>query len=527
MAIRPMPTPSAEPYATYSTEKNKKKKQTNSTYVTNTVTQPPQPAPVVPSALPVTNNTQTLPKQNTASQTKSNLSNTASYNPLSLKQNSTGSQSAMDTIYNKTVTYDAVPTPQIQHGSYKSPVQKSYSYTETKPTANTGTAVKANITADKTAYNPYVTKDRVENGQNGYSVLPKLQENSNYTDIQRKKAIDELWAKYGARLMGKDDKEQMQKPAEITEPQSPKVQTVKAGKSTINIRDDGSTIHYESDTAIDLFDFLDFLSGRYGPNNEMAGSVNRKSPVYKQPVLDYEDFISVPDTEYIKDEDYWENRASDLVFLDIILNKWKKIKAAEAEESLTNLPLYKKSYSKMVEAKESATETRNMLFGKKGYGYSEYGLNLDGGKPNAFLHIYLAANMTDILGENEAREFLTAHETYTRPQYYNNILYSQPDIPENEYDTNKKYPTVLHHTAMDLHNNDLGIYIAKNTPTDDEGIIKELISILGQGETLESLREQFPNHTDRQILFIKKAQKMVEYDLNNEIEAAIIWDELI
>jgi len=51
--------------------------------------------------------------------------------------------------------------------------------------------------------------------------------------------------------------------------------------------------------------------------------------------------------------------------------------------------------------------------------------------------------------------------------------------------------------------------------------------MLGKDETLESLREQFPNHTDRQILFIKKAQKMVEYDLNNEIEAAIIWDELI
>jgi len=163
MAIRPMPTPSAEPYTTYSTEKNKKKKETNSGYVTNTVTPPPQPASVVPSAPPVTNNyTQSVPKQNTPSQTKSNLSNTASYNPLSLKQNSTGSQSAMDTIYNKTVTYDAVPTPKTQHGSVKPPVQKTYSYTETKPISKTGTAVKANFTAGKTAYNPYVSKDRVD-----------------------------------------------------------------------------------------------------------------------------------------------------------------------------------------------------------------------------------------------------------------------------------------------------------------------------------------------------------------------------
>ena len=29
MAIKPMPTPSADPYSAYNTEKNKKKKQTN------------------------------------------------------------------------------------------------------------------------------------------------------------------------------------------------------------------------------------------------------------------------------------------------------------------------------------------------------------------------------------------------------------------------------------------------------------------------------------------------------------------
>lgn len=199
----------------------------------------------------------------------------------------------------------------------------------------------------------------------------------------------------------------------------PKSQTVKAGKSTINIRDDGSTIHYESDTAIDLFDFLDFLSG--------------------------------------------------------------------------------------------------------GYGCSEYGLNLDGGKPNAFLHIYLAANMTDILGEKEARDFLTAHETYTVSEYADGAMFSQDDIDTDlNYDKttyNKAYPTRQQHAAMDLQNNETGIQIALNTPTDPVEIEKELITMSGQGETLESLREQFPNHTDRQILFIKKAVQAVESG-----EAAIIWD---
>ena len=72
---------------------------------------------------------------------------------------------------------------------------------------------------------------------------------------------------------------------------------------------------------------------------------------------------------------------------------------------------------------------------------------------------------------------------------------------------------------MDLQNNEIGIQIALNTPIDSIEVENELISMLGQGETLESLRKQFPNHTDRQILFIKKAVQAVERG-----EAAIIWD---
>ena len=52
-----------------------------------------------------------------------------------------------------------------------------------------------------------------------------------------------------------------------------------------------------------------------------------------------------------------------------------------------------------------------------------------------------------------------------------------------------------------------------------EQIKEEINSMLGHGETLQSLRKQFPNHTDRQILFIKKAVQAIENG-----EAAIIWD---
>jgi len=220
MAIKPMPTPSADPYSAYNTEKNKKKKQTNSGYVTNTVTPPPQPAPEVPSVPPIVSNyTQPVPKPDTSSHTNGYLTNAGSYNPLSLKQNSQSSQkSAMDTIYNKTVTYDAVPTPKKQHGSIKPQQPKSHSYTELKAKTNqyvnngvntnntaktysynspktytysqpktyTYTSPKTNIGEYKTLggytnKNPYVTKDKVGNGQNSYSTQPKLQVKNDYT----------------------------------------------------------------------------------------------------------------------------------------------------------------------------------------------------------------------------------------------------------------------------------------------------------------------------------------------------------
>ena len=78
MAIKPMPTPSADPYSAYNTEKNKKKKQTNSGYVTNTVTPPPKPAAEVPSTpSAISNYTQPVQKPDTSSHTIDYLSGAA------------------------------------------------------------------------------------------------------------------------------------------------------------------------------------------------------------------------------------------------------------------------------------------------------------------------------------------------------------------------------------------------------------------------------------------------------------------
>ena len=146
----------------------------------------------------------------------------------------------MDTIYNKTVTYDAVPTPKTQHGSVKPQQPKSYSYTEPKAKTNqyVSNSVNTNNTAKTYSYNspktytytqpkiytytppktnigeyktlgsytnknPYVTKDRVGNGHNSYSAQPKPQVKNDYTGVKNQNAADELWAKYGSRYINR------------------------------------------------------------------------------------------------------------------------------------------------------------------------------------------------------------------------------------------------------------------------------------------------------------------------------------
>jgi len=560
-----MPTPSADPYSAYNTEKNKKKKQTNSTYVTNTVTPPPQPAPEVPQApSAVSNYTQPVPKPDTSPQTNGYLSGAAAYNPLRLKQNNTTQKSTMDTIYNKTVTYDAVPTPKKQHGSVKPQQPKSHSYTEPKPKTNqyVSNSVNTNSTAKMYSYNsskdytytqpkiytyttpktdigeyktlggytnqnPYVTKDRVGNGQNSYSAQPKSQVKNDYTGVKKPTVVDELWNRYYTELAGKKETRQPQKLTKTTEPKQQNTNTVKAGKSTINIRDDGSTIHYDSDTAIDLFDFLDFLSGRYGPSNEMAESVKIAKPtapdlvsgaaqyssVQGKPVMKYENMVNPPSAEYQKKAAELYKEASKGINTPIL-------KAKEMDALLDDLGLYLSNVSQLNKLRIDPGMIKAQIYGAN---YDEYGLNIDGGKPNSFQHIYWVACLTDVLGEEEARNFSRAHETYTVSEYADGAMYSQDDIDTDvqygKITYNKAYPTRQQHAAMDLQNNEIGIQIALNTPTDPIEIEKELISMLGQGETLESLREQFPNHTDRQILFIKKAVQEIESG-----EAAIIWD---
>ena len=204
MARNPMPTPSADSSYNFNSDKNKKKKQTAGGV--KTVTPPPQPAHEVnrtsgttystTSSVPAPKQTQIyeqpVPKPQTSTQTNRYLSAASSYNPLTVKQNNQNIQNnGMNSIYNKTVTYDAVPVPKTQLKSNKPQHPKGYSYTETKPRSNqyvnnavntyttpkqqmhtppkphSSTPPKINIGEYKTLggytnANPYVSKDRVD-----------------------------------------------------------------------------------------------------------------------------------------------------------------------------------------------------------------------------------------------------------------------------------------------------------------------------------------------------------------------------
>lgn len=240
--------------------------------------------------------------------------------------------------------------------------------------------------------------------------------------------------------------------------------------------------------------------------------------------------INPPDNTYRHNDVYWKDKEANDNLVKIALNYFPGIKPAETEIIMHNpfqyIPHASNIY-KLKNSNTSAANTHNKVFTEYVGGYDEYGLNMDGGVLNAFMHIYLAAKMTDLLGEENTREFLTAHETFTDKQYEKGFLYKQDDIgfdtdvfPQyQKYDNNKEYPLVKHHAEMDLHNNDIGIQIALTTPTDAAEIQQQLEMYLGENETLDDLRIMFDGYSDREILFMKKAVNAVYSG-----EVAVIWD---
>ena len=379
------------------------------------------------------------------------------------------------------------------------------------------------------------------------------------------KDFKEMWAEYGPRLMVTErtpktsygPNSEMANTVKINPQKNTVSKTVASTKQIVStagpsaemgkvVKTGRKTV---SDNIIDLspphymtmFEYIDWING-IGPNKETASSVKRESSAdlvasaqpkspFQNPVLGYNDMINPPDEKYVKSDEYWKNKAAKANLIKTAINAKFPVKPAEIEKIMSDPVSYIPHTAGMLKirnSEKSAANTRNKVFTEYVGGYDGYGLNIDGGLPNAFLHIYLAAKTTDELGEKAAREFLTAHETFTDKQYDNGFLYKQDDISfdlEREYQKyekyayDKKYPLVKNHVEMDLHNNDIGIQIALSTPENPEEIKEQLESMLWEHETLEDMRTMFDGYSDRELLFIKKALDAVYGN-----EAAVIWD---
>ena len=358
--------------------------------------------------------------------------------------------------------------------------------------------------------------------------------------------LNALWNKYGAQLTGSDTKPkatgpngEMAKAAVTAKKETPFLEKVE--NQSVNYAKGGWK----------LFDWMDDFGNNKGPNSEVANTTvgkkeqadltagtQGKSP-FKNPILDYDDMINPPDEKYQYDENFWREISyngygKQNEYINSLIEEHTPFNRAEIRTIIENPLPYVSNIPELIKAKSTVIPIKNDIFyyneneigemnnNKK---YSKYAAGLDGGLPNAFQYMFLAALITDAVGESEARKFLTAHETFSDLEYDNNILAIQQEVPieidTEYYNKEKLYPTKKHHAEMDLQNNDIGIQIALTTPYSQTEIEDELSEYLDKGETIGYLRHAYPNLTDRQILMMKKALKAID---DNQV--SVIWDFL-
>lgn len=136
-------------------------------------------------------------------------------------------------------------------------------------------------------------------------------------------------------------------------------------------------------------------------NPDLISGAQGKSP-FKNPVLNYDNMINPPDKDYRHNDVYWNKKASKYNPAKSLVNFAFSIKPAELDKIVQKPVEYIPHIDNFADVKfsdKSAANTRNKVFSEYIGGYDGYGLNIDGGIPNAFMHIYLAAKMTDFLGE--------------------------------------------------------------------------------------------------------------------------------
>ena len=118
--------------------------------------------------------------------------------------------------------------------------------------------------------------------------------------------------------------------------------------------------------------------------------------------------------------------------------------------------------------------------GKKVLFAGDSHLDVDGAKPNAFLHAFWNAQMAYRIGPEMAELFATAHESYLDYQYKSGVL--------NTIDPDTGL-TVAQNIVMDMHNNSVGRSLAAKMPDTPEAIHEELFSRYGSEEAIQQALE--------------------------------------
>lgn len=132
-------------------------------------------------------------------------------------------------------------------------------------------------------------------------------------------------------------------------------------------------------------------------------------------------------------------------------------------------------------AGSSALETSDKAaLGKMVLFPNDPNLNIDGAKPNAFLHAFWNAQMAYRIGPEMAETFATAYEAYRDEEYEEGIL--------NTIDPDTGL-TVAQNIVMDMHNNSVGRSLAAKMPDTPEAIHEELFSRYGSEEAIQQALE--------------------------------------
>ncbi len=165
-----------------------------------------------------------------------------------------------------------------------------------------------------------------------------------------------------------------------------------------------------------------------------------------------------------------DSNPSYLLFKLLVPALSKKVKTVELDLTMHNLGEGIKAYS----SSNKAQLGKEVLFP------NDPNLNIDGAKPNAFLHAFWNAQMAYRIGPEMAELFATAHEAYLDHQYESDIL--------NTIDSDTGL-TIAQNIVMDMHNNSVGRSLAAKMPDTPEAIHEELFSRYGSEEAIQQALE--------------------------------------